>query len=255
MSKEKIIVALDVSTAEEAHETIENLRGEVDAFKIGLQLFTAVGAKFVREIIESGIKVFLDLKFHDIPNTVAKASVEAARMGVWMFNVHALGGGEMMRRTVEEVREACSRENLNQPKIIGVTILTSSDEETLRETGIEPKVENQVLRLAQLAFANGLDGVVASPREVRLLRNEIINREFLIVTPGVRPQKQNQDSNFSDDQKRIMTPAEALQSGSDYLVIGRPILQAENPVLAARNILKDIENHPLKTGVKTDLLK
>lgn len=241
MSKEKIIVALDVPTAAEAREIIANLRGEVGAFKIGLQLFTAAGAPFVRETVDSGIKVFLDLKFHDIPNTVARASIEAARLGVWMFNVHALGGAEMMRRTAEEVRETCEKENLSQPKIIGVTVLTSSNEQTLREIGIESDAESQVLKLTELAEENGLDGVVASPREVQIIRQKIENKDFLVVVPGVRPQVQNLNSVASDDQKRVMTPAEAIMAGADYLVIGRPILQAENPVSAVRQILAEIE--------------
>src|SRR6476620_9009548 len=148
--KEKIIVALDVETADEARKIIDEISGEVGAFKIGLQLFTAAGASFVREIVGQKIKLFLDVKFHDIPNTVAKASVEVARLGVWMFNVHALGGTEMMRRTVENMREVCARENLAQPKIIGVTVLTSADRETLREVGIIQEIDSQVLNLAQL---------------------------------------------------------------------------------------------------------
>ncbi|HEX9959301.1 MAG TPA: orotidine 5'-phosphate decarboxylase / HUMPS family protein, partial [Pyrinomonadaceae bacterium] len=136
-NKEKIIVALDVETAAEAREIIGDLRGEVGAFKIGLQLFTAAGASFVREVVGEGVRLFLDVKFHDIPNTAAKASIEVARLGVWMFNIHALGGSEMMKRSVAEVREACERENLRQPKIIGVTVLTSADEKTLSEVGIE----------------------------------------------------------------------------------------------------------------------
>jgi orotidine-5'-phosphate decarboxylase len=239
MSVEKIIAALDVPTADEAREIIERLNGEVGAFKIGLQLFTSAGAPFVREILRGGNKVFLDLKFHDIPNTVAKASVEAARLGVWMFNLHALGGGEMLRRAVEETREVCHKENLTQPKIIAVTVLTSSTDETLREIGVGESAEAQVLRLAHLAKTCGLDGVVASPLETRLIRREIENRNFMIVTPGVRPHFQNSFS--CDDQKRTMTPAEALSAGADYLVIGRPILQAEDPVGAARRIVREIE--------------
>jgi orotidine-5'-phosphate decarboxylase len=241
VSKEKIIVALDVPTAQQAREIIGNLRGEVGAFKIGLQLFTAAGAEFVRETVESGIKIFLDVKFHDIPNTVAKASIEVARLGVWMFNIHTLGGSEMMRRTVNEVRETCAKENTTQPKIIGVTILTSSNNETLREVGIDSEIEPQVLKLAQLASDCGLDGVVASPHEVALIRHKIENKNFLTVAPGVRPQLQNLKLSIADDQKRIMTPIEALNAGADYLVIGRPIVQAENPVSAVRKILTEIE--------------
>jgi orotidine-5'-phosphate decarboxylase len=232
--KEKIIVALDVSTVDEAREIVAELKNSVGAFKIGLQLFTAFGASFVRELVSKNVKIFLDLKFHDIPNTVAKASVEAAKMGVWMFNVHAIGGGEMLRKTVAEVREVCEKDNLTQPKIIGVTVLTSSNDETLRETGIINETATQVLNLAKLVAKYSLDGVVASPHEVRLIRENIAN--FLIVTPGVRP-------SFAtfDDQKRVMTPNEAVQAGSDYLVIGRPILQAKNRVEAVGKILAEIK--------------
>jgi orotidine-5'-phosphate decarboxylase len=243
VSKEKIIVALDVPTAEEARRNIEALREEVGAFKIGLQLFTAAGTNFVREAVESGIKIFLDLKFHDIPNTVAKASIEVARLGVWMFNIHILGGGEMMRRTVEAVREVCAQENLTKPKLIGVTVLTSSSKDTLREVGIDSSAESQVLKLAQLASTCGLDGVVTSPQEAEMIRREVENRDFLIVTPGVRPRTKNQNLSASDDQKRIMTPGAATRAGADYLVIGRPILQAENPVSAIREILAEIESN------------
>ncbi len=232
--KEKIIVALDVTTANKAREIVAELKDSVGAFKIGLQLFTAFGASFVRELVEQDIKVFLDLKFHDIPNTVAKASVEAAKLGVWMFNVHAIGGGEMLRKTVEEVREVCEKDNLTQPKIIGVTVLTSSNDETLGEVGIFNETSAQVLNLAKLVAKYSLDGVVASPREVRLIRENIDN--FLIVTPGIRPTFAT-----SDDQKRVMTPNEAVAAGSDYLVIGRPILQAKNRIEAVEKVLAEIK--------------
>jgi orotidine-5'-phosphate decarboxylase len=262
-NKEKIIVALDVPTAAEAREIITELRAEVGAFKIGLQLFTAAGASFVREIVERrhGVKLFLDLKFHDIPNTVAKAAAEAARLGVWMFNVHALGGSEMLRRTVGEVGEICERENLPRPKIIGVTVLTSADEKTLGEIGVEMKVETEVLRLTRLAAKCGLDGVVASPRETRLIREDVGIDNFLIVTPGVRPTDAAATAaattttttatttisttadliGTNDDQKRVMTPGEAIRAGADYLVIGRPILQAESRIEAVRKILGEME--------------
>lgn len=241
MNKEKVIVALDVSSQNEAREIIRTLRDEVGAFKIGLQLFTATGANFVRDVVESGAKIFLDLKFHDIPNTVAQASIEAARMGVWMFNLHALGGSEMMRRAAHETREACDRENLNVPIIIGVTVLTSSNDETLRQVGIENQAEQQVLKLAKLSEQSGLDGVVASPRETALIRREIQDKNFQIVTPGVRLENKDESFSATDDQKRVMTPAEAINAGADYLVIGRPILKAENPLAAARNILSQIK--------------
>lgn len=236
MKKEKIIVALDVETAAEAREIIAELRGEVGAFKIGLQLFTAAGASLVREVVRDGLKIFLDVKFHDIPNTVAKASVEVARLGVWMFNLHALGGSEMLMRASAEVREACERENLAQPKIIGVTVLTSAGEETLEEVGIEAKADAQVLRLAKLTAKCGLDGVVASPLEVKAVREAVRNEEFLIVTPGVRP-----DFATNDDQKRVMTPEAAIAAGADFLVIGRPILKAQNRIEAVKRILGETQ--------------
>lgn len=234
-NKEKIIVALDVPTAKEAREIISKIGNEVGAFKIGLQLFTSAGASFVREAVDSGAKIFLDVKFHDIPNTVASAAVEVARSGVWMFNVHALGGSEMLRKTVESVREFCEKENLAQPKIIGVTVLTSSNRETLSEVGLEKDLDDQVLHLAKLSAKCHLDGVVASPREVRAIRREVEKEDFLIVTPGIRPVFAT-----NDDQKRVTTPKEAVQAGSDYLVIGRPILQAADKQSAVRQILDEI---------------
>jgi orotidine-5'-phosphate decarboxylase len=235
VNKERIIVALDVETADEARSIIAELKGEVGAFKIGLQLFTVAGPAFVREVVDSGARVFLDLKFHDIPNTVAKASIEAAGLGVWMFNVHSLGGGEMMRRTAGEVSEACAKANLERPRIIGVTILTSSDQGTLNEIGIREEINSQVLNLAKLTAECGLDGVVASPREVTAIREKIGNRDFLIVTPGIRP-----DFATNNDQKRVMTPGEAVSAGSDFLVIGRPVTRAENRLEAVRKILGEI---------------
>lgn len=250
MSKEKIIVALDVESASEAREIATSLREEVGAFKIGLQLFAAAGAAFVREMTEAGAKIFLDLKFHDIPNTTAKASIEAARLGVWMFNVHALGGSEMMRRAAGEAREFCARENLTAPKIIAVTVLTSSTDETLREIGIESGAEREVLRLATLVEESGLDGVVASPREIELIRSEIGREDFLIVTPGIRGSKfavrgsmPGNAIGILDDQKRVMSAGDAIKAGADYLVVGRPILKAANPAAAVREILSDIESN------------
>lgn len=236
MSKEKIIVALDVETAEEARKHIENLREYVGAFKIGLQLFTAAGASFVREVVKKDTKIFLDVKFHDIPNTVSKAAVEVARLGVWMFNIHAFGGGEMMRKTVESVNEVCEKENLAKPKIIGVTVLTSANQETLGEVGIEKEIGSQVLNLAQLTAKCGLDGVVVSAKEATAVRKTFENKDFLIVTPGIRPAFAT-----NDDQKRVMTPREAVSAGANYLVIGRPILQAENKISAVEKILEEIE--------------
>ncbi len=236
--KEKIIVALDVEKADEAREIIRELRGEVGAFKIGLQLFTAAGAAFVREMVAAGNRIFLDVKFHDIPNTVAKAAVEVARLGVWMFNVHAVGGAEMMRRTIESVGEFCEREKLEQPKIIAVTVLTSANDETLREVGIGKNAAAQVLNLAQLAARSGMDGVVASPLEIKLIRRSVENKDFLIVTPGIRSGK----IETFDDQKRVTTATDALAAGADYLVVGRPIVQAKDRISAVRQILEEAAN-------------
>lgn len=235
-TRQKLIVALDVETEVEARSIIAELGNEVGAFKIGLQLFTLAGSKVVREIAESGTKIFLDLKFHDIPNTVAKAGIEAVRLSVWMFNVHAAGGGEMMRRTAADVSELCEKENLTKPKIIAVTVLTSSDSNALNEIGIEREVEDQVLLLARLTSECGLDGVVASGNETSAIRKSWKGREFLIVTPGIRP-----DFATNDDQRRVMTPGGAIAAGSDYLVIGRPITQAADRTSAVKTILGEME--------------
>ncbi|NNE99588.1 MAG: orotidine-5'-phosphate decarboxylase [Pyrinomonadaceae bacterium] len=235
-AKNRIIVALDVPTADEALRHIDELRNEVGAFKIGLQLITAAGTPFIREVVEDGVKLFLDTKFHDIPTTVAKASMEVARLGVWMFNIHASGGFEMMAQTVDAVRKVCSRDNLTKPKIIGVTVLTSSDQETLRQIGIVREVKDQVRNLALLSEKAGLDGVVASPQEVSLIRESISNPEFMVVTPGIRP-----SFAAADDQKRTMSPKEATQNGANLIVIGRPILQADSPIEAVRAILSEMD--------------
>ena len=234
-AKEKLIIALDVDSADAAMSLVNELNPYVGAFKVGLQLFTAEGPSFVRRLVDKGAKIFLDLKFHDIPNTVAKASVEAARLGVWMFNLHAGGGSEMMRTAILETSETCERETQARPKIIAVTVLTSSNEDTLRETGVEGETESQVLRLAALTAECGLDGVVASPREINAIRAGIERKDFLIVTPGIRPVFATKD-----DQKRVMTPAEALRKGASYLVIGRPVTAARDRVEAAEKIINEI---------------
>jgi orotidine-5'-phosphate decarboxylase len=185
-------------------------------------------------IASYGGQVFLDLKYHDIPNTVAKASVEACKLGVKMFNVHALGGAAMMEQTVKEVDAYCVEAGCQRPIMLAVTVLTSSTEETLRNVGIPYSVEDMVVRLARLAKASGFDGVVASPREIPLIR-EACGPDFAIVTPGVRPA-----SSSLDDQKRVMTPAEAIRSGATALVIGRPISAAVDPGQAAEAILAEI---------------
>lgn len=240
--KNRIIAVLDVDTADVAREIVAELRDEVGAFKIGLQLFTAAGPSFVRELTRSGVRVFLDLKFHDIPNTVACASVEATRLGVWMFNMHALGGREMMTAAVRAVDGVCAREGLARPLMIGVTVLTSSDRETLQEIGVGHEVADEVLKLAQLTAKCGLDGVVASPQEVDMIRGGI-GSEFIVVTPGIRPETAAaQNFATSDDQKRVTSPSSAVAAGSDYLVIGRPILAAPDRRSAVRRIVEEIQD-------------
>ncbi len=236
--RERIIVALDVASADEAREIVSELKGQVGAFKIGLQMYMAAGPAFVRELVQSSEKVFLDLKFHDIPNTVAKAAVEAARLGVWMFNVHAAGGGEMMRAAVDAVTQVCSKEGLTRPLIIGVTALTSSDSTVLRETGVAGDTLHQVERLAKLCSSNRLDGVVASAQEAAVIRNGISDRKFLIVTPGIRPKDAT-----SDDQKRVTTLEQAIAAGSDYAVIGRPITGAKDRAGAVDALIAGIEGN------------
>ncbi|MGB7070414.1 MAG: orotidine-5'-phosphate decarboxylase [Pyrinomonadaceae bacterium] len=236
-ANDRLIVALDVDSAAKARGVVADLSGNVGAFKIGLQLFIAAGPSFVREVVETGEKVFLDLKFHDIPNTVAKAAIEAARLGVWMLNVHALGGSEMMKRTIGEVANVCEKEHLPPPKIIAVTVLTSADQSALWEVGIQGEPESAAVMLARLAAKSGLDGVVASPHEISAIRNSIEDKELLIVTPGIRP-----GFATNDDQKRVMTPTAALAAGSDYLVIGRPIIQADDGAAALAKILEEIES-------------
>lgn len=230
-ARNKIIFALDVNGLAEIDRYAEMLSAKVGMFKVGKELFTATGPEAVKTVQRHGGQVFLDLKYHDIPNTVAKAMLEAARMGVQLANLHALGGAEMMETAATAVRKEFGDE---RPRLLAVTILTSSTEETLRGVGIEHPVQDMVVRLARLARDAGMDGVVASPLEIELIR-AACGPDFLIVTPGVRP-------GFAavDDQKRIMTPAEAVKAGADYLVIGRPIAKADDPSAAADLIADEI---------------
>jgi orotidine-5'-phosphate decarboxylase len=206
-------------------------------FKIGSQLFTAAGPALVREIVNGGERVFLDLKFHDIPNTVAAAGIEATRLGVSIFNLHAAGGSEMMRRTAQVVAECADSEGLTRPLVIAVTVLTSADATTLAEVGFTSNPAELVPRLALLAQANGMDGVVASPRETSVIRSVVKQPGFIVVTPGVRPAG---SSLF--DQKRVSTPREAMIAGADYIVVGRPILEASDPAQAAQQIVAEMES-------------
>ena len=231
-ARRKIIFALDVDSMADVEKWAGLIADRVGMFKIGKQLFTSCGPAVVRAVRERGGEVFLDLKYHDIPNTVAMATLAAARLGVTLCNLHALGGYEMMAAT----RSALDREfpGTKRPKLLAVTILTSSTEETLKGVGIDLPLPEMVVRLAKLAQSAGIDGVVASPLEVPLIR-EACGKDFLIVTPGVRP-----SFAAADDQKRIMTPAEAVQAGADYLVIGRPIAAAKDPVAACEAIIDEI---------------
>lgn len=234
-AKNKLIVALDVETADGALALFEELRHVVGMFKIGSQLFTAAGPDIVREIVAQGGKIFLDLKFHDIPNTVAAAGVEATRLGVSIFNVHASGGVEMMKRTADAVSETAVREGLERPKIIAVTLLTSMDDQALGDIGINTAAKQLVTHTARAAANSGLNGVVASPQEIELIRAVVPQQPFLIVTPGIRSA-----NDAMDDQRRTMTAAEAVHAGADYIVVGRPIIAAVDRVEAARRIVVDM---------------
>ncbi len=238
--RNRVVVALDFDAADEALSLVERLRGVVGMFKVGKQLFTAAGPDVVRKIIATGERVFLDLKFHDIPNTVAKAGVEAARLGVSIFNLHAMGGSQMMRATVEAVNETAERETIARPAILGVTVLTSHTQASLNEIGVESRLEDEVVRLAQLCETSGVDGVVASPQEIIPIRNVVKRSDFVILTPGIRPA-----GAALNDQSRVMTPAEAIRSGADYLVVGRPITAAADPIEVAQKIVAEIEREIL----------
>lgn len=234
--KEKLIVALDVDSADEARRLFERLREEAGMFKVGSRLFTSAGPDFVRGLVRDGARVFLDLKFHDIPNTVAGACREAVRLGVALFNVHAAGGGEMLRRAAEATNEEAARLGVAKPNLIAVTVLTSADARVLEETGVSAEsVEAQVRRLARLADASGLDGVVASPHEIVPVRNEVSRSPFLVVTPGVHP-----SAAAYEDQKRVMSPSEAVRAGADFVVVGRAILNADDPASAARAVVEEM---------------
>jgi orotidine-5'-phosphate decarboxylase len=241
--RERLIVALDLDDLAVAKTALQRLAGEVGMFKIGKQLFTHAGPQAVKLIQDMGGEVFLDLKFHDIPNTVAKASVAATRLGVKMFNVHASGSLDMMRLTVREVNRVCRQESLRRPILLAVTVLTSLNETDLKKVGVAGEVGDQVVRLARLSQEAGVDGVVAAPHEVAEIR-ATCGRGFMIVTPGIRPEKSKHD-----DQKRVMTPAGAVRAGVDYIVVGRPIMEAKDPVEAARAIIADMEQSGAKVIV------
>lgn len=224
--RERLIIALDVPNARAAQDLVRRIGDAAGFFKVGLQLFIAEGPALVREMVSSGHKIFLDLKLHDIPNTVAQAVQSAAELNVSLLTVHAAGGTEMMKSAVHAAN--------GRVKVLGVTVLTSMNDEDLQETGVAGRALDQVLRLASLAQSAGCDGVVASPQEVAALR-KTMGEGFAIVAPGVRPQ-----GSAKNDQERIATPAEALRAGASHLVVGRPITQAADPAQAAINILEEM---------------
>ncbi|MGA8619970.1 MAG: orotidine-5'-phosphate decarboxylase [Candidatus Sulfotelmatobacter sp.] len=227
--RERLIVALDVSTAAAARRIVTAVGDSAFTYKVGVQLYTAVGPQVVRDLVASGRRVFLDLKYHDIPNTVAGAVQEASQLGVSMLTVHAAGSGKMLRAAVDSARA-------NNPGllVLGVTVLTSLDENDLEKVGVRGTVLDEVLRLSALALANGCHGVVTSAREASTLRTELGNN-FAIVTPGVRPA-----GSGHGDQARVVTPAEAIAAGASHIVVGRPITEAADPAAEARAILGQI---------------
>ena len=230
---DQLLVALDVDTVAEARALADRLRGAVGGFKIGSRLFTSQGPALVEELASRGDRVFLDLKFHDIPNTVAGAIRAATRLGVWMVNVHASGGGAMMKAARDAANEEAARRSTPPPLVIAVTMLTSLGQAALAEIGLTAPVASQVERLAALAEASGLDGVVASPQEIQTIRARC-GSTFAIVTPGIRGA-----GDQIGDQSRTLSAAEALAAGATYLVVGRPIIAAADPRAAAERIATD----------------
>jgi orotidine-5'-phosphate decarboxylase len=230
---DQLLVALDVPTGAEALALADRLRNIAGGFKIGHRLFTTEGPDFVRTLARSGDRVFLDLKFHDIPNTVATAAAAATSLGAWMINVHASGGLKMMQAARDAAHDTAAAERRDPPLVIAVTVLTSLNDAMLSEVGMASPVLDQVLRLAELAQRAGLDGVVASPQETAVLRRRC-GPDFVIVTPGIRGGAAT--TSGKDDQERTMGPAEAIAAGSTYLVVGRPIIAAANARKAAEEI-------------------
>ena len=232
-SKKKIIVAIDTIDTNEALK-ITKLIPDVGAFKLGLEYFCANGPKGISKISETGVKIFLDLKFHDIPNTVAGAIRASLNLEPYMMTVHLSGGYNMLDRTMEEVKEYCSKKSLKRPLILGVSVLTSIDNSDFSALGIKGKVEDQVVRLAKLAEYAGLDGLVCSAKELKIVKREV-GKNLILVTPGIRP-----TGGAINDQKRIVTPAQAIKDGANFLVIGRPITSVDDPQEALNNISLEI---------------
>jgi orotidine-5'-phosphate decarboxylase len=236
-ARDRLIVALDVPGATQARRIVQTLGGAVTTYKIGKQLFTAEGPQVVRDLVSSGRKVFLDLKFHDIPNTVAAAVKAAAQLGVSMMTVHASGGSKMLQAAVEAAVQSPAA-----PVILAVTVLTSLSDSDLQELGIAGNVTSQVLRLGALARAAGCGGLVASAQEAQELRRRL-GEDFAIVTPGIRP-----PDSATGDQARVVTPRDAIAAGATHLVVGRPILDAPDPARAAQQIVQEIEAAQVRAG-------
>jgi len=236
-AKDKIILALDVSSEGQAVELVKELKDHVGAFKVGMELFNSTGPRIFDALRDAGAeRIFYDGKFHDIPNTVAGAARAAVRMGIWMFNVHTTGGSVMMRAALDAANEEAAKQGIETPLVIGVTILTSISEHMLHdELGVPIIMQGQVTRLARLAQSSGLNGVVCSPHEIVPIKSAC-GPSFLVVTPGVRPMWA-----AANDQKRIMTPSEAASCGADYMVIGRAITGADDRVAAAQRIREELE--------------
>ena len=233
-AKDKLIIALDVDTPTKALDLVKQLHSVAGMFKVGAQLFTAAGPQIVRDILNHDSKVFLDLKFHDIPHQVAGAARSAAELGVSLFTIHASGGSEMMKRAVDSVNEVEAKTGWRS-SVLAISVLTSIDQTILAEIGVPSTLSESVLRLVKLAEASGVDGVVASPQEIESIRRTVSNPEFLVVTPGIRPA-----INEAEDQKRVATPSAAIAAGASYLVVGRPITGATDPLAAAHKILAEM---------------
>ena len=233
-AKEKLIIALDVNTPAKALDLAKQLHSVAGMFKVGSTLFTSGGQQIVRDIIALDSKVFLDLKFHDIPHQVASAARAAAELGVSLFTIHASGGSEMMLRAAESVAEVSQQTGVRS-RVLAITVLTSMDATTLSDIGVSSTPSESVMRLVKLAEAAGVDGVVASPQEIETIRQTVSNQDFLVVTPGIRPA-----TNDAGDQKRVATPSAAIAAGASYLVVGRPITGAPDPLAAAHSILDEM---------------
>ena len=246
MKNNKLIIALDVETTSKALDLVKQLHSVAGMFKVGSTLFTTAGPQIVRDILAHDSKVFLDLKFHDIPHQVAGAARSAAELGVSLFTIHASGGSEMMRRAVDSVNEVAAKGGVRSA-VLAISVLTSIDATILSEIGVTSTPAESVLRLVKLAETAGVDGVVASPQEIETIRRTVSSSDFLVVTPGIRP-----SSNETGDQKRVATPAAAIAAGASYLVVGRPITDTPDPLQAADEIVRQMQEAEASLTKGTD---